>query len=346
MNNQQWIKSGPCLYRYGPSGTYHARVRFGGKLYRQSLDTIDFAFAKRKLAEFRASLGRTDPRQGNISFGAVLDHYAQTLGSLKESTRETKLGKIAKLKRTWHGIDALPLRVIRPSDIAAWLSRHCPQEKSASHYNQHLTLIRDALQLAVDDRVIADSPAKNLKWRNPPKNVLRATPTFEEFQKIIADVRAQKFNRDADDSADFLSFLGLAGLGQAEARSITRGDVDLEKGTIRTFRHKTETGFEIPIYPWLEKLIKRLCKGKAHGQRLLAINQARKALRESCKRLGLPNYTQRSLRRMFITLAIERGVDVKVISQWQGHRDGGQLILKTYSHVRPLHSQRMARLMR
>jgi hypothetical protein len=48
---------------------------------------------------------------------------------------------------------------------------------------------------------------------------------------------------------------------------------------------------------------------------------------------------------MFITRAIERGVDVKVIAQWQGHRDGGKLILDTYSHVNPVHSQRMAELM-
>jgi hypothetical protein len=48
---------------------------------------------------------------------------------------------------------------------------------------------------------------------------------------------------------------------------------------------------------------------------------------------------------MFITRAIERGVDVKVISQWQGHRDGGKLILDTYSHINPLHSSRMAALM-
>jgi hypothetical protein len=49
---------------------------------------------------------------------------------------------------------------------------------------------------------------------------------------------------------------------------------------------------------------------------------------------------------MFITRAIERGVDVKVIAEWQGHRDGGKLILQTYSHVNPVHSQRMAQLMR
>ena len=38
-------------------------------------------------------------------------------------------------------------------------------------------------------------------------------------------------------------------------------------------------------------------------------------------------------------------MDVKVIAQWQGHQDGGKLILDTYSHVRPAHSERMAQLM-
>ena len=72
---------------------------------------------------------------------------------------------------------------------------------------------------------------------------------------------------------------------------------------------------------------------------------AKKALAGACRRLGYPPFSQRSLRRMFITRAIERGVDVKVIAEWQGHRDGGKLILDTYSHVNRAHSQRMAALM-
>jgi len=68
-------------------------------------------------------------------------------------------------------------------------------------------------------------------------------------------------------------------------------------------------------------------------------------LANACKRLEFPAFSQRSLRRMFITRAIERGADVKVIAQWQGHRDGGKLILDTYSHVRPEHSDRMAALL-
>jgi Phage integrase family. len=75
------------------------------------------------------------------------------------------------------------------------------------------------------------------------------------------------------------------------------------------------------------------------------IDNAKKAIAAACKRLKLPAYSHRSFRRMFITRAIEKGVDVKVIAEWQGHKDGGKLILETYSHVNPVHSKRMAQLM-
>jgi integrase len=75
------------------------------------------------------------------------------------------------------------------------------------------------------------------------------------------------------------------------------------------------------------------------------IDNAKRAIAAACKRLKLPAYSHRSFRRMFITRAIERGVDVKVIAEWQGHKDGGKLILDTYSHVNRAHSQRMAQLM-
>lgn len=198
--------------------------------------------------------------------------------------------------------------------------------------------------MAVHDRIIATSPAEYLKGSKLP-NPIRLTPTFEQFKAIIADVRAQRFNADAQDSANFLEFLGLAGLGQAEASSLTRADVDFEGGRMITFRQKTVTGFAIPLFPQVRPLLERLCEGKTHDERIFKLNDAKKALAGACKRLGFPLFTQRSLRRMFITRAIEKGVDVKVIAEWQGHRDGGKLILDTYSHVNPVHSQRMAQLM-
>lgn len=62
----------------------------------------------------------------------------------------------------------------------------------------------------------------------------------------------------------------------------------------------------------------------------------------ACKRLEFPHFSLRSLRRCFITRAIELGIDLKTIASWQGHRDGGVLIAKTYSHHRNEHSDAIA----
>ncbi|MEM7011847.1 MAG: hypothetical protein AAF585_10225 [Verrucomicrobiota bacterium] len=48
---------------------------------------------------------------------------------------------------------------------------------------------------------------------------------------------------------------------------------------------------------------------------------------------------------MFVTRALQKGDDDKTVAAWQGHRDGGKLILSTYSHVLNDHSAKMAKLL-
>jgi integrase len=340
-NADLWTKSAACLYRYKTSGTYHARVRFGGKLHRQTLDTTDYQLARRRLAKFRKDLGSTNASLRNTSMGEVLDRYERTLNGLSVSSQKDKRAICAKIRAAFGKYT--PIRDLKTSDVEAWLSRRCGG-KSPSYHNSCLTVFRDVFELAVRDRIIAESPVAHLQYRKR-STPIRKTPSFDDFKAIVQSIRSQEMNRNAEQSADFVEFLGLAGLGQAEVRAITRGDCDLEAGLITTFRHKTRQGFAIPIYPQLRPLVEKLCEGKAHNERLFKAKDAEKALKNACARLGLPAYSHRALRRMFITRAIERGVDVKVIADWQGHRDGGKLILQTYSHVRPVHSQRMAQLM-
>jgi integrase len=352
--NTLWtkIKRERGLYRYNPSGQYVARVRFHGKLYRRKLDTADLDLAKRKLRAFKDDLERTDATKGNASFASVLDDYEAALGGA-DSTKVNKRAVIDKLRGTWFGVDTLPLRTVKPSQMKGWLAKHYG-DQSAAYYNSALSVIRAVFDMAVADKIISESPANRLTYRKRKKPI-RETPTFEQFKAIVNDIRDQRFNADAEQSGDFVEFLGLAGLGQAEAGEIRRSNVDLDAGRIIIYRHKTDVGFAIPIYPQLRLLVEKLCKGKKHNERLFTIGQARKAIANACKRLGflreLPDgrivaaFTHRSLRRMFITRAIERGVDVKVIAEWQGHKDGGKLILQTYSHVNAAHSQRMAKLM-
>ena len=271
----------------------------------------------------------------------LADRYLGTIQHQKPKTVERKTFIVGRIKSDWPTGKLTQVGKVRPSDVDLWLSRY---DFGSASRNLFISCIKEIFALAMRDRIIAVSPATHLRYAKREKPI-RPTPTYQEFKAIIADVRAQPFNADAQDSADFLEFLGLAGLGQAEASSLTRSDVDFDAGHIITFRHKTSTGFAVPIFPQLRPLLERLCEGKANGDRVFTVRDAKKALAGACRRLGLPPFSQRSLRRMFITRAIEKGVDVKVIAEWQGHRDGGKLILDTYSHVNPIHSQRMAELM-
>jgi integrase len=347
MHTSRLKKVAPCLYKYEASGVYFAHVRAGGKLHRDSLETTDRKLANRRLAAFRRKVGHIDPKLGKTTLAAMCDLYLQTIEHLSESTKKARRSIVARLKKTFYGADALPLGEIKPSQLEAWLSKRTAK-LSASHRNTFVTTLRDIFALAVRDRYIADSPCAEFKYRKR-ETPIRLTPSFDEFRAIVADIRAQQFNgHGADQSADFVEFIGLAGVGQAEAAALTAKDVQFRAGPvgeIHFLRRKTRQAFVIPIYPQLRSLLERLCAGKKPDDKVFRINSAKKAIVGACQRLGFPRYTHRSFRRMFITRAIEKGIDVKVIAEWQGHRDGGKLILDTYSHVNRVHSQRMAQLM-
>jgi integrase len=334
-------KVGECLYRYSSNGVYYARIKADGKEIKRSLETTDRAIAQRQLASFKDEQRQIDRSQGKLTLIELTDRYLKTVQHQKPKTVERKTFIVGRIKTDWPTGKLTQVGKIKPSDVDVWLSRY--RFGSASR-NLHISCVKELFNSAVRDRIIAASPAAHLRSVKREKPI-RLTPSFEQFKAIIADVRTQQFNADAQDSADFLEFLGLAGLGQAEAGSLTRADVDLAAGQIITYRHKTSTGFAIPIFPQVRALMERLCEGKMYDARVFKISDAKKALTGACRRLAYPSFSQRSLRRMFIVRAIERGVDVKVIAEWQGHKDGGKLILDTYSHVNRAHSQRMAELM-
>lgn len=336
-------KVGECLYRYSSTGGYYARIKLSGKEIRKSLETIDRDLAKRRLSKLKDDLQKIDLSKGRFTLAELCDQFLKTVQHHKAKTIERKALVVHRLKTEWPGGASCQVSKIKPSDIQLWLAQY--KFGSASR-NQHLACIKNIFEMAVSDGIISQSPASNLKGVKVEKPI-RKTPTPEEFKVILANVRAQPFNADAQDTADFIEFLGLAGLGQAEASALTWGDIDWQAQRIVTFRHKTKSGFAIPLYPQLRPLLERL-KGDRNpspDEHVFKIKNAKKALMGACKRLGLTAYTQRGFRRMFITRAIQRGIDVKVIAEWQGHKDGGKLILGTYSHVMDSHSSRMAQLM-
>jgi integrase len=338
-------KVGECLYRYTATGTYYARFESGGREIRRSLDTVDRALAKRRLADLQRSTARTVHGGGKLTLAELCDRYLATTRNQAPATVVRKKAIAKRIKADWPGGAYVPISKVVNSQISAWLASY---SFGIASFNLHLLFIRAAFDLAVADRLIADSPAAGLTMAAPQKPV-RQTPSFEDFQAIVASIRAQVFSAEAKDSGDFVEFIGLAGLGQAEVGALRWSDIDWQKERITTFRQKTSQGFVIPLYPQLRPLLARMRHDRGGSplatDKVFRVKDAKKALTAACKRLKLPAYSHRSFRRMFITRALERGIDVKTVSLWQGHRDGGRLILETYSHVNAIHSDRMAKLM-
>jgi integrase len=340
-------KVGECLYRYSSNGVYYARIKHEGKEIRRSLRTTDRDLAKRKLRELRNEQGQIDCSQGKLTLRELCDEWLETIQDSKPKTLEQKSYIAARIKEHWPTGSLVQVVKIKSSDCDKWLARCAQKSRNGfgpSSRNAHVQILREVFALALRDRNISHSPAAHLKYikREQP---IRLTPSFEEFKAIVADIRAQSFNADAKDSANFVEFIGLVGVGQAEAAGLTAKHVKFDAEQIQLFRRKTRQAFTIPIYPQVRPLLETLCDSLKPDDKVFPISSAKKAIAGACSRLGLSRYTHRSFRRMFITRAIEKGIDVKVIAEWQGHRDGGKLILDTYSHVNRVHSQRMAQLM-
>jgi integrase len=257
-------KVGECLYRYSSNGVYYARFKADGKEIRRSLETTDRALANRKLAELKEKECQVDRSQGKLTLRELCAQWLKAVqGSPK--TVEAKEYVADRIKTHWPTGNLVQVAKIKPSECDLWLARCAKKSRnrfSASLRNAHVQILKEVFAMAIRDRIISHSPAAHLKYIKRQKPI-RLTPTWRQFNAIVENVRMQAFNPDAQDSGDFLEFLGLAGLGQAEAGSLTRADIDFqagEHGRIITFRHETSTGFSIPIFPQLRSLLERRCR--------------------------------------------------------------------------------------
>jgi integrase len=333
----QKLPNCPCLYRHTINNTYYGIKKHGGKRKEHSLQTDDRQIAERKLKAWINDLDKIDTEAEKTTLMQLLDKFTETRNGKSESTKTTEQGLINNLKEKWkNGLDIRVSR-IRPTMLDAWLAGLEANLKNSS-YNRYTLFIKQLFDMAVNDKIIADSPFYRLQkgWKRPEKPH-RIVPTGEQFKAIVENIRGENQNAAAEESANFVQFLGLAGLGQGEASSLTWGDVDFKNARITVRRKKTKHLFYVPIYKHLKPLLKRLlgnCKSKPTPEtRIFSISDAKKSLANACKRLEFPHFTQRSIRAHLIRRLWQADVDVKLISKWQGHNDGGRLILSTYTEV-------------
>jgi len=333
------------LYQYESSGNYYARFKSKGKRVMERLGTDEHPCtslpeAKRLLRDLRNQKDRTDVVSSKKTLRAVLAEYKEVM-PFKDSTKQYKIHYLDLFEEDF--AHSKKIAELKKSDILRFLSKF--EDNSADTRNKALTAVRDLLRYAIDDQAIAVSPAEGIKYKRSKAIIKRPIPSWEEFEAIVESVRSVVFSDTGQESADLIEFMGKAGLGQAECAGLTWGDINFKTGKILIIRKKTGTEFDIPIYPQVRPLLDRMNEereDRSPGTRVFKVRDPKKGLDAACKRLDLPNYSARAFRRLFITRCLELGIDPQTVASWQGHRDGGQLILKVYGKVSKKHQDEMA----
>jgi integrase len=339
----EFHKVGENLYRYSSNDRYYGVFRVNGKLIWKSLKTRDRDLAKRRLKDEKERQGRVDPAATKLTLSELLDLYEKSLEQFDGKTKASRTSILNTFKRTWEQSLESPVQNITTAQLELWLAKHRARMKKVS-FNEYIRFLRHLFALAVKSRALSESPANGFKLLRPEEPI-RQTPSWEQFQSILTEIRSQRFSAEAQDTGDLVEFMGLAGVGTAECASLLGEQIDFDHKRITLYRSKTDIGYTIPIFPQLLPLLEKLkAQGNIHvGRPIFRVRDPKKALSAACQRLKLPHFSPRSLRRCFVTRAIERGVDFKTLASWQGHRDGGVLIARTYSHLRSEHSDNMAR---
>jgi integrase len=339
------------LLRYKPSKTYFARIRIRGKLIRRTLKTKLLTVAKMRLADMEKTERQTAESQtavasGKMTFGDALAVYRIRLqgGQTKAKKPRSKAyreERIAALLKSWQTLEKTDVRKISKADCLSWAAAY--QAKfSATNYNNTKDTLKLVLDVAIESGARYDNPANFIKRTRVILKEIKL-PSQEEFQKVLATIKHKTV-------ADLVRFAAYTGMRIGETRKITWQDVDFDNKQIAV-RGDELTGtknWEVrraPMIPELKTLLERLRDENPNRKptdSVMSRKEFRGSVKTVCSKLGIPYFNHHAMRHLFITRCMELNVNVGVIASWVGHKDGGALILKRYSHVRPLHAAEMA----
>lgn len=334
------------MYRFSTTGAYFALFKIRGVQTRVNLQTRDLPTAKRKRDEEREKLLKTDQDKRNFTLRDCVKNYIDGKASLKEKSQhrfKRVLNSLVDFKDPQTGESSLGDFKMGKITSGAIKRFHGAliKDVSVKTSKEYLTVLRSFFRDALADKIIGDNPTTELKEKRPVGGKKKQIPSLDQVKKIITQIRSETLSDTRNESADFLTFLAGAGLGNAEASNLLVRHVDWDMDKILIRRVKTDVEFHVPIYTAVRELLKRRTKGKKADDPVFDVKNIKKSLKTACKKLGYPNFTHRSFRKFFITNALDSKVDPRVVAELQGHSDP-KLVLKVYSEVSGEHIDKEA----
>lgn len=314
-----------------PDGRYRARYRdSGGREHAKHFDRkID---AERWVTEQQSKVNRgewVDPALGRVTVGEWSTTWLASKQALKPTARRSYAEVYRSLVASrW---STVPLSRVTYGDIVIWLAELGGRGLSTSRQRHGLLVLKQILQLAVNDDRLARNVARGVK---PPRPG-RGEPRFLSHSQL-ADL-----GEECGDYSDLVLLLGYTGLRWGEARALRVRHFDALRRRIEVAENLPDGSTEdetvapkshrrrvVPIPAFLAETLAALAAGKRPEQRLFTnssggllnnSNFRRQVFDPAVAVLGLGPFTPHNLRDTAASLAVSAGANVKVVQRMLGH---------------------------
>jgi integrase len=327
---------------------------------KQKLDTL--------LVERR--LGKLPVLKRTPKFADYADQYLtfheQAKDAKRASTMATEGYAIARWKEH---LGHVRLDKINRKLIDGFVAKRQQDGMAARTVNLEVTVLRNVLNKAIDDKWITYLPTENLRplRSRSPKRSLATAAEIEKlcavgFQPVFFEGRPARSSepgqslQNAQQFADYIRLLCYSGARLSESLRLRWPDVNWEKRQLTVGADggaKNGKWRVVDFNSQLEAHLKEMLQRRAPDSEWLFPSPRRgesdreaKTFRESLllarTDAGLPKFAFHDCRHYFISQCVMAGIDYMTIARWVGHQDGGILIGKVYGHISNDHAKRQA----
>lgn len=357
--------------RYGKGKRWQVRYRdLEGDSRNRSFDRK--TDAERFLVELSGQLARgdyVDPRAGRASFDSYAADWLERQSMEPTSMAAVELRIRVHLSPAW---GSRGLGTIRAADVQRWLKR-LEQESAPGYVRLLFVTFSGIMSAAVEDGLIGRNPCKGGAIKLPGVPAHRVIPWSPDQVQSVLDVVPERYRA-------VVAVAAGCGLRQGECFGLRVQDVDflrreihvrqqirLVEGRPQAALPKYRRTRTVPLPDWVGKELSRHISdwNPLPGEwsstpglgGLLFYSRERKPLnrnyfntfvwRPALVEVSIPGGRENGMHVLRHTAAstwLERGVNIKAVSEYLGHADPG-FTLRVYTHVMPSSGEKARKAM-
>jgi integrase len=306
-------------------------------------------------------------------FGDYVKTYLDFIRAGQETDQALKKPRTivkeeSTLKQWVKEIGGTRLDKIRLRHINAHIARRLEAGRNKRTVKLDIFALNNVLNHAVEEGWINAVPRLSKEGRKRLKSEPPPRPLFTSADLEALCTAAMDTNEDGTpitknwlQFCDYIRLLAYCGAREQEALALRWRDVDFEREQLTIGSDgdtKNKTARKVDFNPKLKAHLQEMFKRRAPDSQWLFPSPQRgekdshaQTFRESLKLVRahaarkhshLANKAFHDLRHCFASYCVMSGIDFKTVSQWLGHRDGGYLVCKVYSHLSDAHKKEQA----